>query len=616
MLSKSISASVQPNTENSYDLQSMPTIAAKLMQSELVHLLCFALIPVVVLASLTFMVVGNNLAAQKKAEDIAHIQYVQSQMDFIISELDSLNLTFCVNSEISRTLARAFDLNDSQAIISLKRICYNYMIPTVAAHDYIHSMYFYSDNSQGMFLTSGGNAVGPVLLSQYGDSSWMDGYQQMLANELDFFAQHRQFKEYSFESEPLNIITLYRRLYLRNGVIVLNLHQDYFDGMLSSKTTSDSQVLLVANEHHEMIMQGGGSVTFTPEEMIRLCTAADQELQATTVGGQKWLVTRMPSGNRYNWTYLSLTPMNEAYAFSRNMFLILGLIFVPTVLVCIIVAWRHSKRYCQNAMRLLHTLEAAERHEAELTQSEVAREDFYGMVTQRIVQNYAERNNLRYQLEQKLRSARDLELCALRSQINPHFLFNTLKSIYWMSFSQFGGPNEVSKMIENMTEILEYSLDASDDLASLADEIRNTKAYVDIQHMRYKERFVVEWRYDPELEKYYTVKMLLQPLVENAIIHGIRWTETKQLHITIVLEKRDDYIELTIIDDGVGIPQQQLEKIVSRLNSHSDEGHIGLYSCNKRLCLTFGEECGVRIESSEGTRIALRFPCLMNEMRI
>ena len=157
-------------------------------------------------------------------------------------------------------------------------------------------------------------------------------------------------------------------------------------------------------------------------------------------------------------------------------------------------------------------------------------------------------------------------------------------------------------------------MDASDDLASLADEIHNTKAYVDIQYMRYKERFTVEWRYDSAVEKYYTVKLLLQPLVENAITHGMRWMEPRQLHIVITIQKKDDFIELTVADDGVGIPEQQLQKIKSRLNSHSDEGHIGLYSCNKRLCLTFGEECGIQIESScEGTRIFTRFPCLENE---
>ena len=89
-------------------------------------------------------------------------------------------------------------------------------------------------------------------------------------------------------------------------------------------------------------------------------------------------------------------------------------------------------------------------------------------------------------------------------------------------------------------------------------------------------------------------------MVENAITHGMRWMETKQLHIVIILEKQNDYIELTISDDGVGILKEQLTKIATRLNSHSDDGHIGLYTCNKCLCLTFGEECGIRIEGHEG----------------
>lgn len=603
--------SAQPSIESSYNLESIFQISATLMRKELVRLLRFALIPLTVLTVLTFVIIGSNLTNRNEAEDLKHMQYVQSQVDFIISELDALNLTFCVNKEITRTLYKAFDLNDTQAIASLKRLCTNYMVPTVAAHDHIHSMYFYTDNQQGMFLTSSGSNIGPALITQYEDSGWYDGYQQMLDNRVDFSAQRRQVKLFSFESAPTNVITLYRQLYLRNGVIVLNLHQEYFDNMLANQTTSASQILLTANENHEILMQSSGSQTFSEDVVAALCAADEKALRTFEIDGRKWFVTRMPSGNRYHWTYLSLTPIDEANAFLRDMFMLLGLIFFPTLLVCTLVAWKYSRRYCRNALQILNTLEAAERHEEDLSKFNESSKDFYGMVTQKIVRNYAERNYLRYQLEQKQRSVREMELCALRSQVNPHFLFNTLKSIYWMSVSQAGGPNEVSRMIENMTEILEYSLDDADEMASLQDEIRNTRAYITIQHMRYQERFSVEWHYNPEIETYYTVKMLLQPLVENAIMHGMRWNEGMPLRIQISIEKHDDFIEIKVSDDGVGIPIDELRKIRSRLQSHSDEGHIGLYSCNKRLCLTFGDECGIQVSSENGVTISLRFPCLM-----
>lgn len=585
----------------------MPSIAMRLLRDELARLLCFTLIPVLLFSVMVFIVINHQMTAKTEAEDHAHMEYVQSQMNFVVKELDALNLTFSVNSEITSTFARAFSLNDAQAMSSLKNICKHYMIPTVAAHDYIHSLYVYTPNAQNVFLSS---ATGPTLVSEYEDVAWLETYERMKSEGKTYFAERRAFKNYGFEAAPQRFITLYRRLYLSEGVIVLNLYQNYFDDLLKSQSTSGSQVLLVVNEEDEVLMQSEPAVSFSAEDLERLSAAREEALKEYRIQDASYFVTRLPSGNRYNWIYLSLTPLEEIHSFARNIVELLALILLPTLILCAVFAWRHAKTSCDNALRIVSTLEAAERHEVDLSQPRAQKEDFYGVVTERIVRNYAERNRLRYQLEQKQRDMREMELNALRSQINPHFLFNTLKSIYWMSFGLTGGPNEVSRMIEDMTEILEYSLNTADDLASLGDEIRNSKAYVQIQHMRYKERFEVTWRYDPELEKYYTVKLLFQPLIENAIMHGMSWNAKDTLHITITMERRGDFIEVAMQDDGVGIEPEQLERITSRLHSHSDDGHIGLYSCNKRLCLTFGEECGIRITSDRGTTLSMRFPCL------
>lgn len=585
----------------------MPGIAMRLLRDELARLLCFTLIPVLLFGAMVFIVISHQMTAKTEAEDRAHMEYVQAQMNFVVKELDALNLTFSVNTEITSTFARAFSLNDAQAMSSLKSICKHYMIPTVAAHDYIHSLYVYTPNSQNIFLSS---ATGPTLASEYEDAAWLETYEQMRAEGKTYFAERREFKNYGFEAAPQRFITLYRRLYLSEGVIVLNLYQNYFADLLKSQSTSGSQVLLVVNEEDEVLMQSEPAVSFSAEDLVKLCTARDDVLREYRVKDASYFVTRLPSGNRYNWIYLSLTPLEEIHAFARNIVELLALSLLPALILCAVFAWRHAKKSCDNALRIVSTLEAAERHEVDLSLPQAQKEDFYGVVTERIVRNYAERNRLRYQLEQKQRDMREMELNALRAQINPHFLFNTLKSIYWMSFGLTGGPNDVSRMIEDMTEILEYSLDASDDLASLEDEIRNSKAYVQIQHMRYKDRFKVAWRYEPELEKYYTVKLLFQPLIENAIMHGMSWNAKETLHISITLERKGDFIEVTMHDDGVGIDPERLARIKSRLHSHSDDGHIGLYSCNKRLCLTFGEDCGMQIESDKGTTLSMRFPCL------
>lgn len=580
-------------------------MAARLMRDELQRLLCFTLIPVLLFGFMVLLIVGRHMSETAKKESRAHLEYVQSQMDYVVKELDALNLTFCVNSEITSTFTRAFALNDTRALSSLSDICKHYLIPTAAAYEHIHSIYVYIPNRQNIFLSS---AVGPLLLSEAEDKAWLDVYEQMRREGKTYLAQSRSFKNYAFEKQPQQVITLYRRLYLGEGVIVLNLRKEAFDAMLRRQSTSSGQHLLAVSEDHEILMQNTPATPLEESTLRTLCCVPESELASCRIGDVDYFVTRLPSGNRYRWTYLSLIPRREMNAVSASLLALLVMILLPTLVLCVIFAWRHARTLRDNALRIVSTLDAVERHAVDPQETE--RQDFYGMVTQRILRNYAERSKMRYQLEQKQQEMREMELSALRSQINPHFLFNTLKSAYWMSFSLTQGPNEVSRMIESMTEILQYSLDASDDLAALGEEIRNTRAYIDIQHVRYGNRFQVQWDYDPGLERYYTVKLLFQPLIENAIMHGMRWEENDTLHISITLKEADGFITVTLRDDGQGIPPDELETIRSRLQSHSDDGHIGLYSCNKRLCLTFGEDCGLHIESCGGSVISMRFPCL------
>ena len=109
-------------------------MAARLMQGELIRLLCFTLIPVLLFSCIVFLIIGHYITTKTEAEDRSRLEFVQAQMDFIVTELDALNLTFSVNTEITSTFIRAFALNDARALSALSEICKHYLIPTVAAH--------------------------------------------------------------------------------------------------------------------------------------------------------------------------------------------------------------------------------------------------------------------------------------------------------------------------------------------------------------------------------------------------------------------------------------------------------------------------------------------------
>jgi two-component system sensor histidine kinase YesM len=198
-----------------------------------------------------------------------------------------------------------------------------------------------------------------------------------------------------------------------------------------------------------------------------------------------------------------------------------------------------------------------------------------------------------------------MELIALQSQINPHFLYNTLHTIYWEVIKVSGSNSKPIKMIENLSDILNYSLATQFNKVSIEDEIRYTKTYLEIQMTRYTNKFDVTWIYDESVHSISTIKLLIQPLVENCIYHGIK---NKEGHgkIKIKLSIKNDLLLLTIIDNGIGIRKEKLMDIKNKLYLDGDHSnHIGLFNTNKRLKLTYGNDYGIHINSKLGFGCAI-----------
>ena len=137
-----------------------------------------------------------------------------------------------------------------------------------------------------------------------------------------------------------------------------------------------------------------------------------------------------------------------------------------------------------------------------------------------------------------------------------------------------------------------------------------TKYYIDIQLKRYQNRFAVEWDYDETVKQYCIVKLILQPLIENSIIHGINWMKNDLLQIKISIKKDGDHILFSIFDNGIGIPDDKLSDIRDQLQSQTDNGHIGLLNCHKRLCLTYGPASGISIINDLGTKLTFIIPAI------
>ena len=207
--------------------------------------------------------------------------------------------------------------------------------------------------------------------------------------------------------------------------------------------------------------------------------------------------------------------------------------------------------------------------------------------------------------EEQLR-VRRMELALIQSQINPHFLYNTLDTIVWLI--ETGKTEEAEKMIVSLSTYFRSFLSNGKEIITLAEEERHIRSYLEIQQVRYKDILTYEIDFDPEYSQCLIPKMTLQPLVENAIYHGIKLKRGGG-SILISDECDGNWITLRVKDTGMGMPEETLAELRAGLESDETPG-FGITAAYKRLKLLFGEKCTFDISSISGvgTEISIRIP--------
>ncbi len=197
------------------------------------------------------------------------------------------------------------------------------------------------------------------------------------------------------------------------------------------------------------------------------------------------------------------------------------------------------------------------------------------------------------------------ELNALQAQINPHFLYNTLDSIVWME--ERGRSQEAITMVLSLAKLFRISISKGRRFISVREELEHVRNYLVIQKMRFKDKFTYQLTAQETLLNERTVKLIVQPLVENCINHAIDEAQGKELHISIDVREDGPDLLFTVADDGIGIQEDLLPTLLS---TYAGETGIGLKNVHERIQLTYGRAYGLTIQSVEdqGTTITLRIP--------
>lgn len=223
------------------------------------------------------------------------------------------------------------------------------------------------------------------------------------------------------------------------------------------------------------------------------------------------------------------------------------------------------------------------------------------------------------ELEERIRALRQAQFRALQFQIDPHFLYNTLETIKWSAVEEMGIGNKVSKMLTKVARLYRLGLENDDVIVTLKEELDFLKLYIEIVRIRFGDSIGFHWDIDEGLQDCNIIKMCLQPIVENAIQHGLR-PKNYLGNITISARYRDECLRICVANDGEAMSEMEMDTLNKTLKTGSgfEESKVGLRNVNERIKLVYGKEYGVSVnrnrvgtdpEEQGDVQVVLTFPC-------
>jgi two-component system sensor histidine kinase YesM len=396
------------------------------------------------------------------------------------------------------------------------------------------------------------------------------------------------------------------------GVFRIDLLEDNLRNIVKKANTTQKGVAYLQNSEEAIVTSSDYNILKTMQADYQYClnlSKAESYWNETAVNGDRMLIgSRNIHGT--DWLMVSVIPYQEILASSviiRNQMLLLVLILITLAYV---FAYYISGSNTKRIRRLIRKMRKAEKGDLELISVRPGKDEIgelmesFNFMIQRIKILIEEQ----YKSGQEIKSA---ELKALQAQINPHFLYNTLDLINWTAI-KYNVP-EISSTVKSLSRFYKLSLSKGRDTVPISDELEHVKLYTDIQNRRFENKIILDIQVEDRILGYNVPKIILQPIVENSILHGILEKDDKAGRITITGALQQDTIILKVSDDGVGMDEEAINDI---LNAKTDEIYgYGVWNINNRLRLYYGEEAGllIRSEIGKGTEAEIRIPAVADE---
>lgn len=547
-------------------------------------------IPVIVLSQAYYSYVRSSNEEYLQTYNSNELYKFKQSADSLLSNVQrtAISLSFqeavqlAISSDSYETLFEDVD----EQILELTNLY-------VMAYQFLDSCYIYLQNKDAVIYKGSATET-----AEFADMTWRSAYHPE-ESTVQFTARLKNdFYPWILTAVlPLEINS-------NRGAVVVNVKMDELDNFIGGMENSTQQRIYVVDETGVILYSTQQDLINTEankQEFFRqLIRTEENSGMVVTVEGQEYIASRL-SSEVEEWQYISLTPLAlYEQETSRNVQWVL-LVIVLTVLVGLLMSVFISAQSYKPLSNIMEVIEDAQTRVPQDVTPEGKYANELDYIIRNITRTTESLEEQKTELDRRLFLLERAQMQALQSQMNPHFLYNTLETINWMAARMSSGDNDVSKSLRMLAKLFRSFNSGEGFLITIEEEVRYAKLYVDLLKLRHGDDLTVTWDIEEGILPYKTIKFLLQTLIENAVIHGLNPAGGIGA-IDIAGRRVGDHIHFRVRDNGVGISLEQARRVNKMLarDYNIPSGHVGLANINQRIKFIYGENCGVSIGPCEG----------------
>lgn len=525
----------------------------------------------------------NELSLEIASESVKSI--IRSTKNMAYSLAANEEMEFLVTRDDVRA-DKTGNLDNLTSMVSLMR----------SANEYIDSVYVYITKSEELITDQG-----VISLEKHPDKGWLEMYEESVPGRGVFKARKKN-DQYPYLLTYIYPIGTKERM--KQGAVIVNIDVEELGDYIGSgryRNRDGSPIMLICDGAMETMIYSDEYLLLSEEESFRELKTVYQgkeemSSRICSLWGEEYVVSGIYVPQE-DFHYIYLSTMQQYGEQNRVTNARLRNVTVMIVVICFILAgllayWVY--RPIQRTMRILEEMSMLTQWDKKEHVDEIE------IIQRSILMAGEEKEGLNEQIKERIISLHNAQICALQTQINPHFLYNTLEAIGNTAALLMNEDNKVTDMIYTLGKLMRISLAGENYLVPLKEELEHVNLYIKLMDFRFRGRIRMHMEVPEELYMQRIVKLTLQPLIENAIEHGFAHMRN-QGDIWLKGERRGEINYIYVIDNGKGISQEELIHLQEQLlnSAISSSSHIGLRNVNQRMKLIFGEDYGLQVNRAQ-----------------